>query len=152
LVLFHHDPDAEDEEIWRVRQETVEYLSQDLTAGPPPEVVVASEGLEVNLSDERDFSVGARVSGDVAIVSLKGRFDAYGADVFEARLDALVRETNLNKVVLNMEDVVELNMAGVKALLEARKYAYGVALAQLPSHIHRWRRSALRTMTVINSV
>jgi anti-anti-sigma factor len=137
LVLFHHDPDAEDGEIWRVRQQTVEYLSQDLTAGPPPEVTVATEGLEIQLSGEHNFTVGARLAGDVAIIYLEGRFDAYGADVFEAQLDTLVRENNLHKIVLNMEGVAELNMAGVKALLEARKHAYGVALAQLPTHVRR---------------
>jgi len=136
LVLFHHDPASGDDEIWRVYQETLEYLSQDFTT-TPPEVVVATEGLEIDLSDRYDFTVGTRMTGDVAVLSLEGHFDAHGAEIFEAQLDRLLRESDLRKVVLNMAGLTELNMAGVKALLEARKNVYGLALAQLPSHIHR---------------
>ncbi len=144
LVLFHHDPASGDDEIWRVYQETMEYLSQDFTT-TPPEVVVATEGLEINLSDKHNFAVGTQMTGDVAIVSLEGHFDAYGAEIFEAQLDTLLHKTNLRKVVLNMAGLTELNMAGVKALLEARKNIYSMALAQLPSHIHRVLELAVTT-------
>lgn len=144
LVLFHHDPAAKDNEIWRLHRETVEYLSQDFTT-TPPEVLVATEGLEINLSDKRDFTLGTQMTGDVAILSLEGHLDAHGAEVFEAQLDTLLHEADLRKVILNMGDLTELSMAGVKALLEARKHTYSMALAQLPSHIHRVLELAMTT-------
>lgn len=144
LVLFHHDPASEDDEVWRIHQATLEYLSQDFTTAPP-EVLVATEGLEIDLSDEHDFAVGAQIIGDVAILALKGHFDAYGAEVFEAELNTLSQQTNLRKVILNMEALTELNMAGVKALLEARKQLYSMALSQLPNHIHRVLELAVTT-------
>jgi anti-anti-sigma factor len=144
LVLFHHDPASEDDEIWRIHRETLEYMSQDLSTAPP-EVLVATEGLEINLSDKHDFAVGAQMMGDVALLSLEGRFDAYGAEVFEAQFDTLLAKTNMFKVVLSMQDVTELSMAGVKALLEARKQTYSMALVRLPSHIHRVLELAVTT-------
>lgn len=144
LVLFHHDPASEDDEIWRVRQETLEYLSQDFSTAPP-EVLVATEGLEINLSDKHDFTMGAKMVGDVTVLSLGGRFDAYGAEVFESQFERLLGQTNLFKVVLRMQDVTELSMAGVKALLEARMQTYSMALVQLPSHIHRVLELAVTT-------
>jgi anti-anti-sigma factor len=137
LVLFHHDPAATDDEVWSVRQATVEYMSQDFST-TPPEVLVATEGMEINLSDAHDFRMRTEATkGDVAILSLGGRFDAYGAEVFEARFNELLQQTDMSRIVLSMQDVTELSMAGVKALLEARKQTYSMALTQLPSHIHR---------------
>ena len=144
LVLFHHDPASEDDEIWRIYQETLEYLSQDFTTVPPG-VTVATEGMEINLSDKHDFTVRTQTAGDVAILSLKGEFDAYGAEVFESQFATLLNQNNLRKVILSLEDVTELSMAGVKALLEARKQTYSMALARLPSHIHRVLELAVTT-------
>ncbi len=144
LVLFHHDPAAGDDEIWRIHQATVEYMSQDLS-NAPPEVLVAREGLEINLSDTHDFRIGTQVVGDVAVLSLGGRFDAYGAEIFEAQFDELLQQRDMSRIVLSMRDVTDLSMAGVKALLEVRKQTYSMALAGLPSHIHRVLELAVTT-------
>jgi anti-anti-sigma factor len=144
LVLFHHDPAAKDDEIWRIHRATLEYMSQDLSTAPP-EVLVATEGLEIDLSDTHDFGVQAQMVGEIAILSLEGRLNAYGAEVFEARFDKLLRQTDMSRIVLSMQGVTELSMAGVKALLEARKQTYGMALAKLPAHIHRVLELAVTT-------
>ncbi len=49
----------------------------------------------------------------------------------------------MSRIVLSMRDVTELSMAGVKALLEARKQTYSMALTGLPGHIHRVLELAL---------
>jgi anti-anti-sigma factor len=136
LVLFHHDPVSEDDEIWRLCHETEEYLSQDRST-IPPSVAVATEGLEINLSDRHDFAVMMDRAGDATVLSLHGEFDAHGVEVFETRFDDLVSQDHVCKVVLNLEKVTELNMAGVKALLEARKQVNSMALVRLPNHIRR---------------
>jgi anti-anti-sigma factor len=136
LVLFHHDPAAQDDEILRVQQATLEYMSQDLS-NSPPEVLVAAEGLEINLAGDPDFSIKAQREGEIAILVLKGRFDAYGAEVFTEQFDKLLRQNDRSRIVLSMQYVTELSMAGVKALLEARKQTYSMALVQLPSHVRR---------------
>jgi anti-anti-sigma factor len=144
LVLFHHDPAADDDEIWRIHQATLEYLAQD-PGSAPPEVLVATEGLEIDLSGGHDFAVETQIVGDVAILSLEGRMDAQGAEVFEARFDRMMDQTDMAKIVLSMQGVTELDMAGVKALIEARKQAYSMALVQLPNHVHRVLELAVTT-------
>jgi len=144
LVLFHHDPAAGDDEIWRIHQATVEYMSQNLS-NALPEVLVATEGLEINLSDTHDFQVGTQVLGDVAVITLGGRFDAYGAETFEAQFDELFQQRNISRMVLSMREVTDLSMAGVKSLLEARKQTYSMALAGLPANIHRVLELAVTT-------
>jgi anti-anti-sigma factor len=144
LVLFHHDPAAGDDEIWRIRQATVEYMSQDSSSGPP-EVLVATDGLEINLSDAHDFRVGTHMVSDVVVFSLGGRFDANGAETFEAQFDELLEQRDMSRIVLSMEDVTDISMAGVKALLEARKQTYSMALAGLPNNVHRVLELAVTT-------
>jgi anti-anti-sigma factor len=144
LVLFHHDPALGEDQVWRVFQVAREYISRD-RSNSPAEVVLATEGLEINLSDKHEFVVGAETAGDVAVLSLAGHFDATGAEVFEAKFEAMVKQPRKSKVVLSMQDVTELSMAGVKALLEARKQTYGMALVQLPSRIHRVLELAVTT-------
>jgi anti-anti-sigma factor len=136
LVLFHHDPVSEDDEVWRLGREAEEYLAQD-PGTIPPSVVVATEGLEINLSDRHDFAVRMDLTGDAAILSLCGEFDAHGVEVFETQFGDLVDQNHSRRVVLDLEKVTELNMAGVKALLEARKQVSSMALVRLPSHIRR---------------
>jgi anti-anti-sigma factor len=144
LVLFHYDPVAEDDEIWRIRQATMEYLAQD-SSGGLPEVLVATEGLEISLSDANEFRVGTHIVGDVVVFSLGGRFDANGAEVFETQFDQLLEQRDMSRIVLSMQDVTDMSMAGVKALLEARKQTYSMALTGLPNNVHRVLELAVTT-------
>jgi len=115
-----------------------------LSSGPP-EVLVATDGLEINLSGAHDFRVGTHMVGDVVVFSLGGRFDANGAEIFEAQFDELLEQRDMSRIVLSMEDVTDISMAGVKALLEARKQTYSMALAGLPNNVHRVLELAVTT-------
>jgi len=136
LLLFHHDPAATDDEIWRIAEATQEYLSQD-GALVSPEVVVACEGMEIDLSNKADLQITSQLVGDVVILHLKGRLDAYGADAFESQFEALSSQAEVHKIILDMRGLTELSTAGIKTLLDIRKQTYGMALAELPASIHR---------------
>ena len=99
--------------------------------------MVAVEGLEINLAGEPDFSIKVQQEDEIEILVLKGRFDAYGAEVFTEQFDRLLRQNDKSRIVLSMQYVTELSMAGVKALLEARKQTFSLALVQLPGHVRR---------------
>lgn len=136
LLLFHHDPAATDDEIWRIAEATQEYLSQD-GALVSPEVVVACEGMEIDLSNKADLQITSQLVGDVVVLHLKGRLDAYGADAFESQFEALSSQAEVHKIILDMRGLTELSTAGIKTLLDIRKQTYGMALAELPASIHR---------------
>ena len=57
--------------------------------------------------------------------------------MFTHQFDNLLRQDGRSRIVLSMQHVTELNMAGVKALLDARTQTYGLALVKLPGHIRR---------------
>ncbi len=136
LFLFHHDPTSTDAEIMQVLQETKEYL------GPYayPEVFVAQEGMEVYLDNSArsaDFELHDYLEGDVVLISLSGNFGPQVTDQFRKHLAYSLRTHQANKVILRMENLNELTMAGIRALVDARKNVVSLALVGVPEKVYR---------------
>jgi anti-anti-sigma factor len=136
LFLFHHDPTTTDAEIMQVLQETREYVGPDESL----EVLVAQEGLEVYLDNSArsvDFGLNDEVAGDVILISLSGKFGSHVTDQFRKHLAYSLRTHQTNKVVLKMENLNELTMAGIRALVDARKSVLSLALVGVPEKLYR---------------
>ncbi len=136
LFLFHHDPTSTDAEIMQVLQETREYVGPDEVL----EVLVAQEGLEVYLDNSVqavDFSLTDELTGDVILISLSGKFGSHVTDQFRKHLAYSLRTHQTNKVVLKMENLSELTMAGIRALVDARKSVVSLALVGVPEKLYR---------------
>lgn len=137
LILFHHDHVTTDAEIMRVLQETKEYLG---AKGHYPEVSIAQEGMEVELVNPEpisDFQMHDYIDNDVVFVSLSGRFGAHVTERFRKHLADSLQTHQTDKVILNMEDLSQLTMAGIRALVDARKSVMSLALVGLPEKIYR---------------
>jgi anti-anti-sigma factor len=138
LVLFHHDPAATDAEIMRVLQTTREYLGQ---RGGVPEVIVACEGLEINLTSPprllSDFAITDKLTGNVLVMTLFGRFSAHTIEHFRDHLNQQLDNTRVSKVILHMENLNDLTIAGIQALVDARKNVVSLALVCVPENIYR---------------
>ncbi len=138
LVLFHHDPVSTDAEIMRVLQKTQQYLGQ---RGGVPEVIVACEGLEINLTSPpqqlSDFAISDRLERGVLIMTLFGRFSAHAIEHFRDHLNQQLDNTRASKVILHMENLSDLTIAGIQALVDARKNVVSLALVAMPENIFR---------------
>lgn len=137
LFLFHHDAAATDMEIMRVLQETQEYVG---IKSRVPEVIVAQEGMEVSLSNPSpiaDFEIEDYIEDGVLIMSLSGNFSAHVTERFRNHLAHSLQLHQTNKVILKMENLNELTIAGVRALVDARKSVLSLALVGLPEKVHR---------------
>lgn len=137
LFLFHHDPVSSDAEIMRVLQETREYLGHK---GGSPEVVVAQEGMEVNLANPTltsGFHVKEYAENGVIFMSLFGKFGAHATEEFRDHLAHSLHTHQTDKVILRMENLSELTIAGIRALVDARKSVMSLALVALPENVHR---------------
>jgi anti-anti-sigma factor len=139
LLLFHHDPVATDAEIMRVLQETREYLGQ--RGDMPPQVLVAQEGMEINLSNPHlppsDFTISDQARKGVVILTLSGKFGAHATEQFRDRLALNLQTHQADKVILRMENLSELTIAGIRALVDARKSVISLALVAVPENIYR---------------
>ncbi|MFN8455657.1 MAG: MBL fold metallo-hydrolase [Anaerolineae bacterium] len=137
LILFHHDPTATDTEIMRVLQETKEYLGHN---GGSLEVLVAQEGMQLNLNhnpDSFDFAINDYTERGVAFMSLSGKFGAHATEHFRDHLAESLHKYQTDRVVLHMENLSELTMAGIRALVDARKSVMSLALVSVPDNVYR---------------
>lgn len=137
LCLFHHDPVTTDEEIMRVWQETKEYLG---SKSELLEVIVAREGMEVELvqtSPISDFQMYDYLKNGVVFISLSGKFGAQVTERFRKQLVGSLQTHQTNRVILKMENLDQLTMAGIRALVDARKSVMSLALVGMPESIYR---------------
>jgi anti-anti-sigma factor len=137
LILFHHDPASTDAEIMRVLQETKEYLGHRRGV---PEVIVAQEGMEIELNNPpviSDFAINDRVEKGVIFMTLSGKFGAHATEQFRDHLARCLQTYQTDKVVLKMENLSELTIAGIRALVDARRSVLTLALVAVPENIYR---------------
>jgi anti-anti-sigma factor len=137
LILFHHDPASSDAEIMRVLQETKEYLGHRRGV---PEVIVAQEGMEIELNNPpviSDFSINDQVEKGVIFMTLSGKFGAHATEQFRDHLARSLQTHQTDKVVLKMENLSELTIAGIRALVDARRSVLTLALVAVPENIYR---------------
>jgi anti-anti-sigma factor len=137
LVLFHHDPAATDAEIMRVLQETKEYLGRQ---SETLEVLVAQEGMEIDLSNPSsltDFTIKDYAEKGVVIMTLSGKFGAHTTEQFRDHLAESLQKYQTDRVVLRMENLNELTIAGIRALVDARRSVISLALVAVPENVYR---------------
>ena len=138
LYLFHHDPISTDAEIMQILQETREYLSH--SGEVVPEVYVAREGLELNLANPTfmsDFYMKDHIEQDVVCMTLSGRFGSHAIDQFRKHLAHSLQVHQTDKVILQLENLSDLTMAGIRALVDARRSVMSLALVGLPENVYR---------------
>ena len=138
LLLFHHDPASSGGEIYRIRRETEEYLERQ---GKDLEVIVAKEGLSLDLYNPTvttDFHIKDRVENGVLYLTLSGKFGGQATERFRKHLShSLNSHDGTDKVILKMEDLTELQMAGIRALVDARRSVMSLALVAVPENVYR---------------
>ncbi len=139
IYLFHHDPISTDAEIQEILQQTKEYLSHD-KGGVVPDVHIGREGLELVLENPifmSDFYIKDQVEKDVILLSLSGRFGAHAIDQFRKYLSQALQSHKADKVILKMEALNDLTMAGIRALVDTRRTVVSLALVGLPDNVYR---------------
>lgn len=137
LYLFHHDPVSSDAEIMRILDETQEYLS---SKNRLLEVIIAQEGMEVELlnpSPVAEFKMDDAVRDGVIYITLTGKLDARVSEQFRKKLVRALQTHQMDRVILNMANLRELTIAGIRALVDARKHTLSLALVGMPDDIYR---------------
>jgi anti-anti-sigma factor len=136
LYLFHHDPISSDEEIMQIMCETREYLGEGHNT---PEVFVATEGLAIDLinSNMSEFYIQDSFAHDIVFMNLSGKFSAHATEQFRRHLAHSLQAHETDKVILQMDELSGLTMAGIRALVDARRNVMTLALVGMPEHVYR---------------
>lgn len=136
LILFHHDPTSTDAEIMVALRQTREYLAQ-YDQGALLKVDVAREGWELDFNRNGHFTIEETdVEGSLCLL-LSGQFDAQASEKFTKYILDVVQNGTTQRIILDMNGLDKLTMAGIRALLDARSNVYSLAMVNLSGSVYR---------------
>ncbi|MEM7032150.1 MAG: MBL fold metallo-hydrolase [Chloroflexota bacterium] len=136
LLLFHHDPTSTDQEILHALQQSREYVEK-FDQEPRVKIDVAREGWEIDLDQKHHFLIEESQLDGVICLNLVGDFDEEASEAFTQYTLDLVQNRNEQKLILDMHDLKTLTIAGIHALLNARRNLYSLSIVNIPDSIHR---------------
>ncbi len=116
LLLFHHDPTYSDAELQEIQATAVAYQAQD--AGRPAcEVMVAYEGLVLDITPPSAVDFQLTLDGEAAILTPVSVFDERGVDQLVQQLARLAKEQTPASSIIDLSQVETLTTASLKALV-----------------------------------
>lgn len=143
LLLYHYIPSHRDEDIMALLAEAQDCLIAEQPQ-LPCDILVAQEGLEIEVGPEQYVEVEERRMAEAAILSLKRGFDAHTASQIRDEIMSFIADEQINKLVIDMSEVSQLDAAGLKVLLAARSGQgdTAVALAGLSNQVRDFLKLA----------
>ena len=120
LLLFHHDPTYSDEELQKIRADALAYQAQDSTR-PHCDVLIAHEGLTIDLSTPPADSLRVTPEKETAIVAPSSVFDEQSVSELARRLSPATHAHEPSNSIIDLSQVKTLTTAGLKALIELRQ-------------------------------
>jgi serine/threonine protein kinase/ribonuclease BN (tRNA processing enzyme)/anti-anti-sigma regulatory factor len=151
LLLFHHDPVSSDEEIWSLRDIAEEYLKGH-PERPPCEVIVAFDGLEIELWREAKLETRLEHESYGAVVYLSGRLVQETAPIALATMEQADTQ-NKHPIIVDLTQVVHIDQDGIQALLSVRRRKQLFALSGLSPELRRMfaQAGALDHFAILNT-
>lgn len=125
LLLFHHDPGCSDADLESVQSTTIAYQEQD-TSRPTCEVIVAREGLILDLTPPDAVDLQLTPTGETAIVTPIRIFDEHGVDQLAQGLARLAAPSSSS--IIDLSQVENLSTASLKALVSLRQERKGAPI------------------------
>lgn len=140
LVLFHHDPSNSDQELEKILEKTADYLAEQ-DAETRPEVMLAYEGLEINLAPGNACSLQRMPDGQIAVLRLVGEVDERVVAELQAQLAELTAEERELRpsLIVDLEAATRLSIAGLRTLINLRRQwgNEGPVLAGPTEHVQK---------------
>ncbi|MDY7077183.1 MAG: tetratricopeptide repeat protein [Chloroflexota bacterium] len=120
LLLFHHDPTYSDAELQKIQSTAIAYQSQDTTR-PTCEVIVAYEGLVLDLIPPGAVALQLTPDGEAAILTPTSVFDELGVDQLAQQLSHLAEQDAHASSIIDLSQVETLTTASLKSLVALRQ-------------------------------
>ncbi len=116
LLLFHYDPTYSDAEIEQIQATAIAYQEQDTTR-PICDVVIAYEGMEIELAAPGAVDVQFPVGSEAAVLTPTSVFDEQGVGQLADQLARLAELDGQAISIIDMSQVETLTTAGLKSLV-----------------------------------
>ncbi len=134
LLLFHHDPTYSDMELQEIQATAAAYQNED-DGLPRCEIIVAYDGLELNLAPLDAVDLELTPDGETAILRPIRVFDELGVD----KLAQQLADHSTASSIIDLSQVETLTTAGLKALVTLRQQRRGspIVLVAPSENVHR---------------
>jgi anti-anti-sigma factor len=140
LILFHHDPGSSDQDLYNMLEKTIAYIAEQ-DADTSLDVLLAREGLEIDLGNANACSLRRFAGDNTAILRLVGDLDERVAVELNQQVTQLAAEAENERpaLVVDLEATSRLSIAGLRALLDTRQRWGGdpLVLAGPSAHVLR---------------
>jgi len=120
LILFHHDPTYSDAQLQDILATTRAYQEQN-PSRPSCEIIVAYEGLTLDLTPPGAVELHYDRDDNAAILTPTHIFDERGVDFLEQRVTHLRDMGWPSSLVIDLSRVKSFGMAGLKSLISLRQ-------------------------------
>lgn len=132
LVLFHHDPVTSDQELVDILEQTLAY-QQTLRGANVCEVLIGEEGLTFELEPVKVFALKWGTNHEAVVLQISDEFDQnHVAEVLQEtgrEASSLGGGARLPRLVVDLSGVTQLNIAGLRALIDLRRHWEGRPMA-----------------------
>jgi anti-anti-sigma factor len=94
--------------------------------------------MEIDLGhiEAEHFFIEERQVNQALCLKLFGEFDGQASEIFAKHLLDIMQAERSQRLVLDMAELDGLTMAGIRALLDARRQAYSMALVNVPKDVY----------------
>ncbi|HLF90287.1 MAG TPA: protein kinase, partial [Anaerolineales bacterium] len=117
LLLTHHDPNYTDQKLLETLQMAEKFEAQN-SAQSSCEVMLAYEGLELDLAPIGKVDIATSVDGKTTILTASATFDQGGVEILRSHLAKVKTGEAPAGSVIDLSEVEQLTPAGLKALVK----------------------------------
>lgn len=127
LILFHHDPTYSDLQLQEIQTGAIAYQSQDMSR-PICEVIVAYEGLMLDLAPAGSVALQFSAHNEAAILTPSSVFDEQGVNQIALQLGQLSSQDSPSSSIIDLSQVETLTTASLKLLVALHRKAENVPI------------------------
>ncbi|MCP4544308.1 MAG: tetratricopeptide repeat protein [Chloroflexi bacterium] len=124
LILFHHHNTHSDADLQEIQETAIAYQAEDTTR-PTCEIMVAYEGLTLDLAPPDAVDLQFTLGGEAAILTPSTVFDERGVDQLAQQLIRLAEQDAQARSIIDLSHVETLTTASLKSLVALRQEQRG---------------------------
>jgi len=120
LILFHHHPTHSDAELQEMQDTAIAYQAEDTTL-PTCEIMVAYQGLTIDLAPAGAVDLQFAPDGEAAILTPTSVFDERGVNHLARQLARLAEQDARARSIIDLSQVETLTTASLQSLVALRQ-------------------------------
>ena len=124
LLLFHHDPTYSDEQLLEIQAKAEAYQAEDGTL-PTCEIIIAYEGLTIDLTPAGTVDMHLTVDGEAAVLTPTSIFDERGVGQLGEQMAVLGGTESNPDSIINLSQVETLTTASLRSLVALHRQQQG---------------------------